>query len=80
MSIMPAGDRWQGCLARYRLCRAPVADHQVYLRAWAGVSEARAAIGRFPGFENTRRPHSSLDGKTPDQADFNQPMPKAVAA
>jgi putative transposase len=27
-----------------------------------------------------RRPHSSLDGKTPDQAYFNQPMPEAVAA
>jgi putative transposase len=29
---------------------------------------------------NTRRPHSSLDGKTPDQAYFNPPMPEAVAA
>ena len=29
---------------------------------------------------NPHRPHSSLDGRTPDQAYFNQPMPKAVAA
>lgn len=31
-------------------------------------------------FYNARRPHSSLDGKTPDQAYFNPPMPDAVAA
>jgi putative transposase len=32
------------------------------------------------GFYNSRRPHSSLDGKTPDQAYFNQQLPDAVAA
>ncbi len=53
---------------------------EVYLRAYASVSEARAGIGRYLSFYNTRRPHSSLDGKTPDQAYFNQPMPKAAAA
>lgn len=52
----------------------------VYLRAYASVSEARASIGRYLGFYNSRRPHSSLDGKTPDQAYFNEPMPEAVAA
>ena len=31
-------------------------------------------------FYNRRRPHSSLDGKTPDQAYFNPPTPEAVAA
>ncbi|SEM19474.1 putative transposase [Roseovarius azorensis] len=53
---------------------------EVYLRAYASVSEARAGICRHLGFYNSRRPHSSLDGKTPDQAYFNQPMPEAVAA
>ena len=53
---------------------------EVYLRAYASVSEARAGIGRYLTFYNGRRPHSSLDGKTPDQAYFNQPMPEAVAA
>jgi putative transposase len=52
----------------------------VYLRAYASVSEARAGIGRYLGFYNSRRPHSSLDGKTPDQVYFNQPMPEAAAA
>jgi putative transposase len=53
---------------------------EVYLRAYAGVSEARASIGRDLGFYNSRRPHSSLDGKTPDQACFNPQTPEAAAA
>ena len=32
------------------------------------------------GFYNSRRPHSSLDGKTPDQAYFNLLEPVAAAA
>lgn len=53
---------------------------EVYLRAYASLSEARAAISRYLNFYNNRRPHSSLDGKTPDQAYFNSPIPEAVAA
>ena len=53
---------------------------EVYLRAYASVSEARVSIGRYIGFYNTRRPHSSLDGKTPDQAYFNPLLPVPVAA
>ena len=50
------------------------------LRAYARVSEARGGTGRYLSLYNTRRPHSSLDGKTPDQAWFNQPIPAAAAA
>ena len=46
---------------------------EVYLRAYDSVSEARASIGRCLGFYNGRRPHSSLDGSTPDKAYFNPP-------
>lgn len=53
---------------------------EVCLRAYASMSEARAGTGRYPGFYNSRRPHSSLDRKTPNQACFNQPMPEAAAA
>src|SRR3984893_13260841 len=41
---------------------------EVYLRAYESVSEARISIGRYLDFYNGRRPHSSLDGTTPDQA------------
>ena len=36
------------------------------------VAEARASIGRYLSFYNSRRPHSSLDRQTPDQAYFNR--------
>jgi putative transposase len=48
---------------------------EIYLRAYASVSEARGYIGHYIGFYNSWRPYSPLDGKAPDQAYFNQPMP-----
>jgi putative transposase len=70
---------WRDNVFVERLWRT-IKYEEVYLRAYASVSEARAGIGRYLTFYNGRRPHSSLDGKTPDQAYFNQPMPEAVAA
>src|SRR5690554_5955261 len=70
---------WRDNVFVERLWRT-IKYEEVYLRAYASVSEARAGIQRYLGFYNSRRPHSSLDGKTPDQAYFNQPMPEAVAA
>jgi putative transposase len=52
---------------------------EVYLRAYASVADARASLGRYLDFYNRRRPHSSLDAKTPDEAYFNHP-PQRVAA
>jgi putative transposase len=52
---------------------------EVYLRAYDSVSEARTSIGRYLEFYNRRRPHSSLDRRTPDQAYFNPP-PLRMAA
>src|SRR6267142_1834510 len=52
---------------------------EVYLRAYDGVSEARTSIGSYLDFYNSRRPHSSLDGMTPDQAYFT-PLPLRMAA
>ncbi|MCA3641215.1 MAG: transposase, partial [Methylobacterium sp.] len=54
---------------------------EVYLRAYASVSEARASMGRYiDGFYNTRRPHSSLGRLTPDEAYFDalQAVPMAA--
>ena len=52
---------------------------EVYLKAYNTVSEARASIGSYLTFYNGRRPHSSLDRQTPDQAYFNR-LPLSVAA
>jgi putative transposase len=70
---------WRDNVFVERLWRT-IKYEEVYLRAYASVSEARASIGRYLGFYNTRRPHSSLDGKTPDQAYFNPLLPVPVAA
>ena len=35
------------------------------MKAYASVAEARSAIGGYFGFYNTRRPHSSLERRTP---------------
>jgi sulfur-oxidizing protein SoxA len=45
----------------------------------ASVAGARASIGRYLDFYNTRRPHSSLDRKTPDEAYFGH-LPQSAAA
>jgi putative transposase len=69
---------WRDNVFVERLWRS-VKYEEVYLRAYDSVSEARASIGRYLNFYNGRRPHSSLDGSTPDQAYFNQ-LPLRLAA
>ena len=49
------------------------------LHAYDSVSEARASLGRYLDFSNRRRPHSSLDGMTLDQA-YYPPPPLRLAA
>jgi putative transposase len=39
---------------------------EVYLRAYETVNVARSGIGCYLDFYNSRRPHSALDGITPD--------------
>jgi len=70
---------WRDNVFVERLWRS-IKYEEVYLRAYAGVSEARAGISRYIGFYNSRRPHSSLDGRTPDQAYFNPLLPHLAAA
>ena len=52
---------------------------EVYLKAYDDVPEARRSIGRYLEFYNTRRPHTALDRRTPDQAYFD-PLPLRMAA
>jgi putative transposase len=51
----------------------------VYLRAYNSVAEARASLSRYIQFYNGHRPHSSLDGRTPDKAYFSS-LPFRAAA
>jgi putative transposase len=69
---------WRDNVFVERLWRS-VKYEEVYLRAYDTASEARALIGRYLDFYNCRRPHSSLDGNTPDHAYFT-PLPTRLAA
>jgi putative transposase len=69
---------WRDNVFVERLWRS-VKYEEVYLKAYDSVSDARASIGRYLDFYNRRRPHSSLDDATPDQAYFT-PQPIRLAA
>ena len=64
---------WRDNVFVERLWRS-VKYEEVYLRAYGSVSEARASIGRHLTFYNGRRPHSSLDRRTPDHVYFKRPL------
>jgi putative transposase len=69
---------WRDNVFVERIWRS-VKYEEVYLRAYDSVAEARASIGRYFEFYNAKRPHSSLDARTPDQAYFNPPQQQAAA-
>jgi len=70
---------WRDNVFVERLWRT-IKYEEIYLHAYQNVPEARAAIGKYLTFYNTVRPHSSLDGQTPDQGYFQQLLPIPVAA
>jgi putative transposase len=69
---------WRDNIFIERLWRS-IKYEEIYLMAYETVSDARASIGRYLAFYNGRRPHSSLDRQTPDQAYFTR-LPQSVAA
>jgi putative transposase len=70
---------WRDNVFVKRLWRS-VKYEEVYLHAHDSVAEARASIGQYMSFYNGRRPHSSLDRRTPDQAYAVLPTPIPAAA
>jgi putative transposase len=69
---------WRDNVFVERLWRS-VKYEEVYLKAYDSVSEARLSLGRYLDFYNSRRPHSTLDGITPDDVYFTQ-LPFRAAA
>ena len=69
---------WRDNVFVERLWRT-IEYEEVYLKAYDSAPEARASIVRYLAFYNSGRPHSSLDGRTPDEAYFaSQPMAQAA--
>ena len=64
---MDGRGRWMGNVLIERLWRS-LEYECIYLNAFETGSEARAGIGRWMRYYNAERPHSSLDGRTPDEA------------
>ncbi len=64
---MDGKGRWMDNVMIERLWRS-LKYEWVYLHAFEMGGEARIGIGSGIDYYNQRRPHSSLDGRTPDKA------------
>jgi len=69
---------WRDNVFVERLWRS-IKYEEVYLHAYESVSQARAGLGKYIQFYNSKRPHSSLARRTPDQVYF-EPLPLPEAA
>lgn len=69
---------WRDNVFVERLWRT-VKYEEIYLHAYESVTDARQSLTRYFGFYNQRRPHSALDGQTPDTVYF-KPLPSTRAA
>lgn len=70
---------WRDNVFVERLWRS-VKYEEVYLKAYDTVTAARDNIGTYLAFYNSRRPHQSLDGKTPDTFYFENLRSMNIAA
>jgi putative transposase len=53
---------------------------EVYLKAYDSVPDAKASLGAYLKFYNTRRPHQALDGKCPNAVYFKNMPQMRIAA
>ena len=60
---------WRDNVCVERL-RRTIKYEEVYLKAYDSVSQAKASLGQFITFYNSRRPHQTFAGKTPDMIYF----------
>jgi putative transposase len=70
---------WRDNVFVERLWRS-VKYEEVYLKAYDSVSAARLGLAAYIDFYNSRRPHQSHDGRTPDMIYFGTLKPLADAA
>jgi putative transposase len=71
---MDGKGRWRDNVMIERLWRS-LKYESIYLHAYETGSEVRQGLKRWIEFYNTRRPHSKLDDRTPDEAYWQKPRP-----
>lgn len=71
---MDGKGRWMDNVMIERLWRS-LKYECIYLHAFETGSEVRQGLKRWIEFYNTRRPHSSLDDRTPDETYWQKPRP-----
>ena len=76
---MDGRGRWMDNVFIERLWRS-LKYECVFLNAFETGSEARAGIGRWIGYYNAERPHSSFGGRTPGEAYAIEPLTEKLAA
>jgi putative transposase len=69
---------WRDNLFVERLWKS-VKYEEVYLHAYDSVPEAQRSLARYFTFYNSARPHSALDGRTPDMVYFALPPQREAA-
>lgn len=75
---MDGRGRWMDNVFIERLWRS-LKYECVYLHAFETGSELRAGLARWIGYYNTRRPHSALAGRAPDEAYEDSVIQKLAA-
>ena len=70
---------WRDNVFVERLWRS-VKYERVYLRAYDTVSQARADIAEYLDWYNTKRQHTSIEDRTPDQVYWKLLPPMQAAA
>jgi putative transposase len=70
---------WRDNVFVERLWRT-IKYEEVYLKAYDSVSQAKASLGPFIAFYNSRRPHQTFAGKMPDMIYFANLPQKNIAA
>ena len=76
---MDGRGRWMDNVFIERLWRS-LKYECVFLNAFETGSEARAGIGCWIDYYNRKRPHSSFDGRTPDEVYATAEMMERLAA
>jgi len=71
---MDGKGRWMDNVMIERLWRS-LKYECVYLHAFESGSEVRHGLTRWINYYNAKRPHSSLDDRTPDEAYWRRPRP-----